>query len=151
MSNVFLSTSFIYLASEQAGCLDEEDKVVDNCDARVYGMSPTALVSNIAVFSGILSAFLMPFTGAIVDFTPHRRTLGIAVAMLIVLIQAAQIGTVSETWFPMAMLQAIIGFLYQMQILATYAYLPDVARTCGEERTTRCKLLGIVSKEIVAI
>lgn len=140
MSWIFLSTSFLYLASEEAGCLDEEDKVADDCDGRVYGMRPPALVANIAVFSQVLSAFLMPFIGAIVDYTSHRRSLGVGVALLMILIQAAQIGTVSATWFAMAILQGIAGCLYQMQVLTAYAYLPEVARTCGEERTTRCKL-----------
>jgi UMF1 family MFS transporter len=132
MSNIFLATAFIYLASEQAGCLDEEGEVLDSCDERVHGQSPTALIANIAVFSGLLSAFFMPFAGAAVDYTPYRRRIGAAVAALMMCIQAAQIATISSTWFAMAILQAINGFLYQVQILSSYAYLPEICLDVGE-------------------
>ena len=139
MSNVFLSSSLIYLASDAAGCVDENSKVVDNCESSVYGMRPAALIANIAIFSGVLSALLMPFAGALVDYTPYRRRIGIVVASLMILIQAVQIGTVSQTWFAMSVLQGIAGFLYQVQVLATYAYLPEIARAVGESTMTHCK------------
>lgn len=138
MSNIFLSTSFIFLASEAAGCLDEKGKVADSCENSVYGMQPASLVANIAVFSGLLSALFMPVTGAMVDYTPHRRLVGYGSAILMMLIQAIQIGTVSRTWFAMAILQGIGGFLYQVNALATYAYLPDMARSFGEKTITEC-------------
>jgi len=78
----------------------------------------------------------MPFTGAIIDFTPRRKFVGISSAALIILIQAAQIGTVQATWFIMAILQSIAGFLYQVQVLATYAYLPDIGRQVEDHKMT---------------
>ena len=139
MSNIFLSTSLIFLASEAAGCLDDEGKVADTCTNNVHGMLPAALVTNIAIVSGLLAAFLMPLAGAMVDYTPYRRAVGITVASLMILIQAIQIGTVSQTWFPMAILQGIAGFLYQVQVLTVYAYLPEIARTVGQSTMTTCK------------
>ena len=144
MSNIFLSSAFIYLAAEQADCLvpkeDDSDglEVMEDCPNRVYGFKPTSLVSTIAVISGLLAAFLMPLIGAVVDFTPHRRLVGIVSAATMVAIQAVQAGTVSATWFPMAILQAIVGFIYQIQVLAVYAYLPEMARDVGEKRTRNC-------------
>jgi MFS-type transporter involved in bile tolerance (Atg22 family) len=138
MSNIFLSSSFIYLASEEAGCIDAEGLVTDECNVKVRGQRPGALVANIAVISGLLSAFLMPISGAILDYTPYRRQVGILAALLITLIQAIQIGTLPETWFPMSILQAISGFIYQVEVLATYAYLPDVYRAVGQTVMTKC-------------
>ena len=60
MSNLYLASSFVFLANQQAGCLDENNDTVLNCSRRVYGMAPSAIVSNVAVVSGILSAFLTP-------------------------------------------------------------------------------------------
>jgi MFS transporter, UMF1 family len=142
MSNIFLSTSFIYLASEQVGCVYTDDEngneiVVEDCDEKVHGSSPTSLIANIAVVSGVLSAIFMPMVGAMVDYTNHRRTVGIVSALLMLSIQVAQIGTVQATWFPMAILQAISGFLYQVQVLAVYAYLPEISRTVGEVTMSR--------------
>ena len=144
MSNIFLSTSLIYLASEQAGCLDAEDLVVEDCQTRVYGMLPTALIANIAVVSSLLSAFLMPLAGAAMDYTPHRRKIGIYVTALMILIQAIQIGTLQKTWFAMSVLQGIAGFLYQAQVIATFAYLPVIARAVGQATMTHCEYFKLM-------
>ena len=145
MSNVFLSTSFIYLANEEAGCLDEDDEVIEDCDGKAYGFEPAIIVTNIAVIAGVLSALFMPFIGAMVDYTPHRKTVGIVSAVCILLIQTAQIGTVSNTWLIMAFLQALAGFLFQAQVLSIYAYLPDMSYMLGEETMTKCTLLSLSS------
>lgn len=121
---------------EEAGCIDENGNAIPDCDNTVHGFQPPSLIANIAVISGLLSAFLMPLIGAIVDYTPYRRATGIAAAVLLIIIQATQIATISATWFPMAVLQAIAGFVYQVEVLATYAYLPEIARAVGEKIMT---------------
>mmetsp|Transcript_11888 Transcript_11888/g.16876 ORF Transcript_11888/g.16876 Transcript_11888/m.16876 type:complete len:504 (+) Transcript_11888:119-1630(+) len=136
MSNIFLATSLIYLAAEEAGCLTENDSYDDDCENKVHGFKPSSLISNIAVFSGLLSAFFMPVVGAIVDYTPRRKFLGVTAAVVLTLIQAAQIYTVSSTWYPMAILQAVAAFVYQAEVLSTYAYLPDTSRIVGEATMT---------------
>ena len=134
MANIFLSTSLIFLASKEADCLDplDENEVDGDCENRIHGMVPSSLITNIAVISGLASAFTMPLTGAIVDFTPYRRTIGLGSAILISVIQAIQIGTTENTWFYMSILQAIAGWLTQVQVLSQYAYYPEVAREVGE-------------------
>jgi len=37
----------------------------------------------------------------------------------------------------MAVLQAIVGFIYQVEVLATFAYLPEIARAVGETIMTK--------------
>jgi MFS-type transporter involved in bile tolerance (Atg22 family) len=145
MSNIFLSASFLFLSAEEAGCLNEEgDEILDSCDGEVHGMRPASFVSNIAVVSGVLSALFMPVFGAMIDYTDHRRTVGALSAFLMMLIQATQIGTVSATWFPMAILQAFAGFLFQIQVLAALAYLPDIARLVGQGTMTKCASIRIM-------
>lgn len=140
MSNIFLSTSLIYLASQEAGCFDyEEDKVTQNCDSRVYGMLPVALISNIAVISGLISAFCMPVIGGIIDCTPNRTIVGVVASILLGIVQTIQIGTVSSTWFAMAILQAFAGFLYQVHVMSVMSFLPSIARRVGEEIMVGCK------------
>jgi MFS-type transporter involved in bile tolerance (Atg22 family) len=122
----------LYLASEEAGCIDDEDKTTD-CDVKIYGFRPSSLITNIAVISGLLSAFANPVIGAIVDCTDYRHAMGGYTSLVIVAIQAIQIYTVSSTWFAMAILQAIAGFLYQVVITATYAYFPELSAEVGEK------------------
>jgi len=113
MSNIFLSTAFIRLASDSAGCDSESE---EECDAKVYGFRPSSLITMIAVVSGVLSAFLLPFIGAVVDYTPYRRAVGIGSALFITAVQGIQIWLTDDTWFPMAILQAINGFMYMVQV-----------------------------------
>ena len=70
----------------------------------------------------------MPFLGAIIDYTDHRRLSGRIVAFLLWLIQTVQIGTVYKTWFPMAVLQAIAGVLFEFHFLLSISYVPDIIR-----------------------
>lgn len=132
-TNLFMSTSLLYLASESVGCLDEEGNAND-CDQKVHGFRPSSLLTNIAVIVGLIAAFTNPIVGTIVDFTDHRRALGAAVCVAITLIQAIQIYTVSSTWFAMAILQALAGFLFEMFLVTSYAYLPEIAFEVGEEK-----------------
>jgi MFS-type transporter involved in bile tolerance (Atg22 family) len=119
MSHIFLSTAFIYLASEEVGCVEKVDgqmKTMESCEARVFGVfRPAALITNIAALSGLLSALFMPVAGAIMDYTSHRRTTGIVSAQILTLIQIIQIGISSSNWFAMAILQVFMGVFYHIQ------------------------------------
>jgi len=145
ISNIFLSTALIYLASEHVGCVEEsiedgEIIVVDDCQERVYGaFRPAALISNIAVISGLLGATLMPLAGAVVDYTAYRWHVGVFSALALIVLQACQIGINSNTWFYMAIGQALAWFCFNVQFLATYAYLPTITRLVTERTMTRCK------------
>jgi UMF1 family MFS transporter len=132
-SNIFISTSFLYLASQEAGCLDDEGVTTD-CDIKIYGFRPSSLLTNIAVISSLLSAIFNPVVGAVVDYTDYRHAMGAYTSISIIIIQAVQVYTVSSTWFIMAILQAIAGFLYQIVVCATYAYLPELSSEVGEKK-----------------
>jgi len=136
MSNFFLATALIRLASDDAGCdfFDDDEVERPECTNTIYGFRPSSLIPNIAVITGILSAFFMPIIGAVVDFTPHRRYLGITASVFIVAVQAIQIGVGAETWLAMAILQALNGFVYQILVLVCYSYLPDMSGIVGEEK-----------------
>eukprot|EP00751_Fragilariopsis_kerguelensis_P024285 CAMPEP_0170866430 /NCGR_PEP_ID=MMETSP0734-20130129/22039_1 /TAXON_ID=186038 /ORGANISM="Fragilariopsis kerguelensis, Strain L26-C5" /LENGTH=442 /DNA_ID=CAMNT_0011243169 /DNA_START=42 /DNA_END=1366 /DNA_ORIENTATION=+ len=140
MSNIFLATSLLWLAKNAAGC--DMDVPPDNtkanlCDKSIHGMKADTFITNIAMISAILAALFMPICGAIVDYTPHRKLVGIITAIVLIVIQAVQIGTTEQTWFPMGVLQAIAAFIYQLQVVVVFAYLPDIARDVGELTMTR--------------
>ena len=71
--------------------------------------------------------------GAIVDFTPYRRLVGTCSAISLVLLQAIFIGTTESTWLFMAFLKAITDFVYHVQELATFSYLPEMATTLDDQ------------------
>ena len=143
MSNIFLSASFVYLAREEAGCIDDEGEFIEDCDGTAFGFQPATFVSNIAVIASVLTALFMPVIGAMVDYTPHRKKVGVVVSTLMILIQVIQIGTVSQTWLPMAILQAIAAFLYEALILSTFAYLPEMSYRVDEATMTQCECVVV--------
>ncbi len=139
LSNIFLSASLITLAKIHVGCIERDVDngnivaVDDICDKRVYGFKPSSLMTNIAALSGVLAAFLLPFIGAIVDYTRHRKLIGCIAAVVIMTVQAVQIGTVEATWFTMAILQALNGFFTAALRVVAFAYLPEIQRIVGDE------------------
>jgi hypothetical protein len=128
ISNIFLSTSLITLAEIELGCEGDED----SCGT-IYGFKPSSLIALIATVSGILSSFLLPFVGAVIDYTPNRHLTGMVSSSILITIQAIQIYTVESTWFAMSILQAINGFIYQVVALASYAYLPEIVSSVSEK------------------
>ena len=94
MSNVYFANTVILLACIDGGGANDEGTKCEDRSVRIYGMRPDSLISNIAVAASLLSAFCMPSVGAIIDYTPHRRTVGIVMAALLTIISAIQIGTV---------------------------------------------------------
>ena len=94
MSNVYLSNSLILLACIQAGGADENEMRCVDQSVRVYGFKPASLISNIYAGAGLLVAFLMPVIGAMIDFSPHRKKIGVVMAIGLALISGIQIGTV---------------------------------------------------------
>jgi len=126
MSNLFFANALIELAKRDIGCDAEDDDEEIEC-GKVYGFKPSSLIAIIATVTGVLSAFLLPFVGVIIDYTPYRYNVGACSSALLVLIQAIQIYTVESTWFPMAILQAVNGFVFQIATLSSYAYFPEIA------------------------
>ena len=94
MSNVYLSNSLILLACIQAGGADPNNMRCIDQTVRVYGFRPASLISNIYAGAGLVAAFLMPVIGAMIDFSPHRKKIGVIMAVLLALVSGIQIGTV---------------------------------------------------------
>jgi hypothetical protein len=98
MSNVYLANSMIHLACKQGGGFGSEKEQCTDYNVTVYGMKPGALISNIAVIASVLAALFMPVFGAVIDFTPHRRMVGVGTALVLFAISAVQIGTVEVSF-----------------------------------------------------
>jgi len=131
MSNVYLSAALITLAEKEIDCYYADDDVEHDECGDVYGFKPSSLITNIGTMTGILSALLVPFIGAVIDCTDHRRKIGVLAALTMIVFQATQIFTFQSTWVFMAILQGVNGFIYNVQTLAAYSYLPGIATAVG--------------------
>jgi hypothetical protein len=95
MSNIYMNSMLIYFSCKAGGGFGEglnADRCV-NPDVTVYGMKPAALISNLLVVTAVLSAILMPVFGAVIDYTRHRRNVGIVMSVALTVITAVQVGT----------------------------------------------------------
>ena len=114
MSTIFLGPALLKLAAAaaQANCdgYDGGD-VSTETDCRVYGFRPTSLLTNIGVFSGLLSSVLTPLFGSIVDHTPHRKAIGQGSAILLSIVKGIEIFVNQSTWFVVSVLQVSFMFL----------------------------------------
>lgn len=129
MSSLFMGPALLSLARNEAQerCNDCGD------DARIYGMKPSSLLSNIATASGLLGAFILPLFGAIVDHTPRRRQVGIWSAVSLAAIKGIETIISARTWLVVAFLQTISGALYFVHATATYAYTSELTENHMEQ------------------
>ena len=95
------------------------------------------------MISAVLSTLFMPVCGAIVDYTPHRKLVGIVTAAILIVLELVQIGTTEQTWLAMGIIQAMKGFIFQLQIVVVFAYMPDIARQV--DATTMTKFSSQIS------
>jgi MFS-type transporter involved in bile tolerance (Atg22 family) len=131
---VFVSSELLRLAKEATGCMGTDEEMVDddgmydeNCEeARVYGMKPTSILTNIVTVTSLLSAFIMPLFGSIVDHTDHRRAVGSISAAAIAIFILVQMLVIEEHWFSAAILQVVISLAYTIHLTVVYAYFPEL-------------------------
>ena len=145
MSSIFLGPALLQLASAAAttvtagaNCNDNdaaEATAATTCQvARIYGMKPSSLLSNIAVVTGLLSSCSMPLVGAIVDHTSYRKQLGTYTAYALALVKLIEgILLTPSTWFPVACLQVLSGWLFYAHVVATYAYTSELTQDTTQQ------------------
>ena len=94
------------LLASQAGCNGQ-----DTCRARVYGIRPSSLLPLCGVIGGLTFAVFMPVTGALIDFTPHRRRTGVITVVIVSLVNVLQATLLwsTDSWFAVALLHFTIS------------------------------------------
>jgi MFS-type transporter involved in bile tolerance (Atg22 family) len=146
MASIFIGPALLELASLQAvaDCTataaaaaaatqqpPQEELNYDYCDqedARVYGMKPSSLLTNIGTIASLVSTVLLPVVGVVVDYTPYRRHVGMYTAAGVTIIKLLELGLSSRTWFLVAWLQVLAGVLYQIHTASVYAYSSELSK-----------------------
>jgi hypothetical protein len=115
----YVGTSILLLATTQAGCVD--------CKV-LGGVRPASLLTLSSVVVGVCGALLMPFFGAIVDLTPHRKLVGAVSGAMTVLFTGVLIGISVEknNWLFILIVDALQRFFLLVHSTAVLAYLPDL-------------------------
>ena len=119
----YIGVAIIQLATIDAGCGAVGPA---RCPNRVYGFRPSSMLTMASVITGVTSALLMPFIGAVVDHTSHRKTVGVLTAILVCAITGFQIAISLDTWFACLIAEMFGGFALIMHFMSVMAYLPDL-------------------------
>jgi len=123
----YVGSAIIRLASKDVGC--QNPRV---CDVAVKGgiLKPSSLLTTTSAIVGVVGALLMPFVGAIVDHTRHRKLLGVVSGFVVVLVTGLQIMISQDpnNWLFMLILDAFGTFGLLVHTTSVFAYLPDLTR-----------------------
>jgi MFS-type transporter involved in bile tolerance (Atg22 family) len=123
ISFMFLSLGVLQLANHQAGCPQNANGSYTNCGNEVYGMQPSSMLAFMATIGGVATSCVMPYIGAVVDFTDHRLAFGKVSALLLTLTNFVQIFIFEQTWFAMVILHGTVAsatFMANSMILWSY-------------------------------
>ncbi|GAX11164.1 hypothetical protein FisN_9Hh258 [Fistulifera solaris] len=119
----FLGTALLQLAQREVGCLEEAEE----CEGRLFGiLRPSSLLTTYTIVVGIVSATMLPFLGAVVDYTSHRRKVARGTSITICVLMMPQIYLNQQTWMMVAALQMVVAFTGWAQTMVSHAYLPEL-------------------------
>ena len=132
-SMIYFSTALLDLAEEVAGC-ETYDEVNNEsgdddyeCDGEVWGfLKPSSLVSTAGTFISLGSALVLPFIGAVIDHTDHRRQIGEYSMYGLIALNIIGIAICKSAFIPMVIVFVLIGFFSAVHMLVATAYLPDL-------------------------
>ena len=126
----YLGSALLRLAAADVNCPNP-----GNCNVSVKGgiFKPSSLLTVTSAIVGIVAAILMPFVGALVDHTKHRKLLGVVSGFIVVLVTGLQMSISLEpnNWLFILVLDSIGSFCLLVHATAVFAYLPDL--TTDEE------------------
>ena len=157
MSTIFLGPALLKLAEEAAtsnnNCNYDEDNHYGNDDdidsnciqggGRIYGMKPTSLLTNIGVFSGLISSVFTPLFGALVDHTNHRKTVGQISSIILSVVKGIEIFINQSTWFLVSVLQVVNFVVYNAYLCAVYAYTAELSNDPNEQTNYNSRFQSI--------
>jgi len=127
-TNIFFNIALLHLASVAAGCRPASENDDGACDAHVYGLKPSSMVTTVVMVGQMSAALAMPFVGAAVDYTPHRRRFGAVSAAVLAFTTFAQAMIGPRTWEVVAAMQIVSIASYVCHQVAVLSYLPGLSR-----------------------
>jgi len=115
-----------YAQAEQAGA---DFDVAEKCGPTFGSINPSSLLAMYATVIGVISATLLPLTGAVIDYTPHRRLIGRITSALFVLFQIPTIFLNKNNYPTILSMHACAMFVGWIHMSMLYAYLPELTNS----------------------
>ncbi|KAL7476434.1 hypothetical protein ACHAW6_002299 [Cyclotella cf. meneghiniana] len=118
----FVGSAILKLAAIEAGGINNT----------VHGMKVSSLLTLGNLIAGVTAGATMPFVGALVDHTDHRKAMGALSAFVIVSASGCQLMLSPDTWFVVYILGIILVYFFIMHQVCVMAYLPDLTHDTTE-------------------
>ncbi len=112
----FVGSAMLSLAAAQAGGPTND----------IYGIQASSYLTVGSLIVGLCSAVTLPFIGALVDHTDHRKVMGVVSAFIVMLSLGVQISISPMTWFAIFIFKIVGGYFLVMHQVCCFAYLPDL-------------------------
>ncbi|KAL7428458.1 hypothetical protein ACHAXH_002653 [Discostella pseudostelligera] len=93
---------------------------------KIYGIQASSYLTVASLIVGLTSAVTLPFIGAFVDHTDHRKVMGAVSAFFVVISVGVQISIGPNTWFLAFIFEIVGGYFLVMHQVCCMAYLPDL-------------------------
>ncbi|KAL7431573.1 hypothetical protein ACHAXM_002723 [Skeletonema potamos] len=98
----------------------------------IYGMKPSSVLTVGSLVVNVAAGVTMPFVGALVDHTDHRKVMGTVSAFIMTLATAVQSFISEDTWLAVWLFEIFGGYFLIMHQVCTMAYLPDLTHDSAE-------------------
>lgn len=144
----FVGSAMIRMAALKAGGPSE----------KIYGIRASSVLTVASLIVGITAGVTMPFVGALVDHTNHRKVMGTISAAVVVISVGLQVMLNEETWIFVFIMEIIGGYFLIMHQVCTMAYLPDLSHDLSEMGHYTARLMmnqylfqGVFTTLIIAV
>mmetsp|Transcript_6280 Transcript_6280/g.15566 ORF Transcript_6280/g.15566 Transcript_6280/m.15566 type:complete len:343 (-) Transcript_6280:2681-3709(-) len=130
-AGAFLATTILRLAEEAYVCrLDfansTDVNLTEECGPGVGSMNPGSLLSTYVMVIGLLATILLPFIGAVIDYTPHRLLIGRITSTLHIIL-LFPLMFLKEDNYPMILIcHGLSVFVSWFVIALQFSYLPEL-------------------------
>jgi MFS family permease len=149
VSTAFLGPALIQLAStsaEERFCqdqytVDDDDNTCSPIedDLRVFGLRPSSILTVSSVTATAVAAIALPFIGALIDRSSHRKTVGAATAFALVFFNAIQVMLSQQNWPLFWLSKTVADFTFIVHTSILLAFMKDLTTDSGTLATYSSK------------
>eukprot|EP00536_Pseudo-nitzschia_multiseries_P019701 jgi/Psemu1/231828/e_gw1.4292.1.1 len=133
-AGAFLATAILRVAEDAYICrLDlansTDVNLTEECGPGVGSMNPGSLLTAYALVVGLIAAILLPFIGAVIDYTRHRLLIGRIVSVLYTILLFPLMFLTDDNYIAILICHGCSVFVGWFVTSLQYSYLPELTNS----------------------
>jgi MFS-type transporter involved in bile tolerance (Atg22 family) len=132
-AGAFLATAILRIATQAYVCYqnleldgDVDIDVAAECGTVIKSFDPSSLLTAYAMVIGLIAAIMLPFMGAVVDYTRHRLFVGRFTSVLYTIFIFPLMFLTTKNYLIILACHAIAVFVSWFVVAIQHSYLPDL-------------------------